>query len=92
MGNIRNNGEQLQIPAKNTGGLFQELDMENRLNLIQLKQIIDRFRAEDTKFTSLSKFQGRSPHPSETPQKYLYELKKPIVSYQTNILSVLRFY
>ena len=56
--------------------VFKTLDMESRLNLDTVKnKLFSAFKPEDTKFTSLSKFQSRSLHPSETPQKYLYELK-----------------
>ena len=33
------------------------------------------FRPEDQKFTALSEFHGRSIFPTETPQRYLFELK-----------------
>ena len=34
------------------------------------------FKPEDIKFTSLSEFHERTIYPGETPQKYMYELKR----------------
>ena len=59
--------------------VFKTLDGEERKDYEIVKRTLrSAFRADDFKYTALNEFHARTMFPSETPQKYLFELKRLI--------------
>ena len=59
--------------------VFKTVDSEERKDYEIMKgKLRSAFRADDFKYTALNEFHARTMFPSETPQKYLFELKSLI--------------
>ena len=57
--------------------VYKTIGTEGRNNYLTVKETLQTaFRTEGQKFTALSEFHERSMFPTETPQRYLFELKR----------------
>ena len=70
----------LMIATCLSGGalqVYETLTTDERKDYGTVKgKLVSAFKPEDVTFTSLSEFHGRTMFPGESPQKYLFELKK----------------
>ena len=58
-------------------GVYKTVNSEGRKDYRIVKETLQNaFRAEDQRFTALSEFHQRSMFPNETPQRYLFEMKR----------------
>ena len=51
------------------------MEMRKEYNTVKEK-LLGAFRPENITFTSLSEFHARTMYPGESPQKFLFELKR----------------
>ena len=59
--------------------VFKTLNVNERKDYQTINDTLKAaFRAEDFKYTALSEFHSRTMVPNETPQKYLFELRRLI--------------
>lgn len=57
--------------------VYKTVNTEGRKDYGTVKETLQNaFKAEDQRFTALSEFHQRSMFPNETPQRYLFELKR----------------